>query len=146
MRISRQHMFIEMAHSVSKRATCFRLNVGALLVVRNRIVGMGYNGQAPGEEHCKSMCAPGACNTTHAEDNCLRYALDTKDMGDLYCTDSPCMACAVKIMDSCRINRVFYDRPYRDHLPLHFLEDHDIEVYRVLHAGIVDIDGNQVCL
>ena len=146
MRISRQHMFIEMAHTVSKRATCFRLNVGALLVVRNRIVGMGYNGQEPGEEHCKSMCEPGECNTTHAEINCLKHAHFTKEVGDLYCTDSPCQKCATYIVDSGLVGRVFYDRPYRDHLPLHFLEDHQVEVYRVLHAGIVDIDGNQVCL
>lgn len=139
-------MFMEMAHVVSKRATCFRLNVGALLVVRNRIVGMGYNGQAPGEEHCKSMCAPGACTTTHAEINCLTHAADTKAMGDLYCTDSPCQSCALRIVDSGRVERVFYDRAYRDAMPLHFLEDHGIQVYRVLHAGIVNIDGHQVCL
>ena len=146
MRISRQHMFMEMAHTVSKRATCFRLNVGALLVVRNRIVGMGYNGQAPGEEHCKSMCAPGACNTTHAEVNCLHHAADTKDLGALYCTDSPCETCAIKIIDSGRVSHVYYDRPYRDLSPLDMLNSHGIHVYRVLHAGVIDMNGNEICL
>lgn len=137
-------MFMEMAHVVSKRATCFRLNVGALLVVNNRIVGMGYNGQEPGAAHCKSMCAPGACSTTHAEINCIRHAADTKDMGDLYCTDSPCETCAVRIVDSGRVNRVFYDRPYRDLTPLQLMHNQGIEVYRVLHAGIINIRGAQV--
>lgn len=139
-------MFMEMAHVVAKRATCFRLNVGALLVVRNRIVGMGYNGQAPGEDHCKSMCAPGMCNTTHAEINCLIHAADTKNLGDLYCTDSPCAECAWRIVESGRVDRVFYDRPYRDLSPTHLLSSQGVKVYRVLHAGIVDIEGNQVCL
>lgn len=144
--MSRQHMFMEMAHTVSKRATCFRLNVGALLVVRNRIVGMGYNGQEPGEAHCASMCKPGECNTTHAEMNCLRHAAETKDLGDLYCTDSPCQACANAIMESGRVARVFYDREYRDRSPVVDLHYRGVQVYRVLHAGIIDIDGNQVCL
>lgn len=133
-------MFMEIAHVVAKRATCFRLNVGALVVYNNRIIGMGYNGQEPGKPHCTKMCEPGECITTHAERNALRYAPATRGLVDLYCTDAPCAHCASFITENSNppIARVFFDRPYRDDTGLKIMQESGIHVFRVLHAGIID--------
>lgn len=39
---------MEMARAASRRSTCFRLNVGALVVHENNPVAAGWNGQQPG--------------------------------------------------------------------------------------------------
>lgn len=44
--------FLEMARLVSKRSTCLRRNVGAVLVKDKRILATGYNGAPRGLKHC----------------------------------------------------------------------------------------------
>jgi len=45
--------FLVIAHEVSKRSTCARMQAGAVLVKDNRIISMGYNGSPPDSEHCR---------------------------------------------------------------------------------------------
>lgn len=138
MRISRHQMFAEIAAIVAKRSTCMRLSVGAVAVVNNRIVSIGYNGQMPGAAHCEELCGPGACNTIHAEVNAIRHIPlhNCPYRWDLYVTDSPCMACAKEIAaHDC--TRVFFSTPYRDADPLRWLSAKGVEVYRVLPSGII---------
>lgn len=141
MRISRQQAFMQTAHIWAMRSTCSRLNVGAVCVVNNRIVSVGYNGRGPGEPHCQGNECPGreGCQETiHAERNALGYLPRWWDHSDkdLYCTDSCCQACA-ELMLQHRVKRFFFDRPYRITEPLAFLEDCGVEVYRVIAAGYV---------
>ena len=51
-RISWDDYFVELTDFVSRRATCDRKHVGAVLVKDNRIIATGYNGSIPGEPHC----------------------------------------------------------------------------------------------
>jgi dCMP deaminase len=51
-RISLQQMFMNIAFEVSKRSTCARVNVGAIIVKNQRIVSMGWNGAPSGKKHC----------------------------------------------------------------------------------------------
>ena len=144
MRISRQAMFMDIAKVVAKRATCFRLNVGAVAVAENRIVSIGYNGSPPGEPHCTGHTCAGAsqCNQTiHAEVNALNHVPAQFKDGDidldLYVTDSPCPYCANVIHEDGRVRRVFFATPYRITLGLDVLVEAGIQVYRVLPAGYV---------
>jgi len=136
-------MFMEMAKVVAKRATCFRLNVGAVVVHDNRIVSIGYNGSPPGEPHCTGHTCAGAAQcrqTIHAEVNALGYISNTYDGNvdlDLYVTDSPCVDCANHILADSRVHRVFFATPYRVLTGLDILIGEGIEVYRVLPAGYV---------
>lgn len=50
--------FIEIAQVLSRRATCSRRKVGAVLVKDNRIISTGYNGAAPGKTHCTDGGCP----------------------------------------------------------------------------------------
>lgn len=144
MRISRQAMFIEIAKTVAKRATCFRLNVGAVVVHDNRIVSIGYNGSPPGEPHCTGHTCAGASQckqTIHAEVNALNYITaiyDQEDVEfDLYVTDSPCVDCANHILADSRVRRVFFATPYRIADGLDLMVSQGLGVYRVLPAGYV---------
>ena len=48
--------FIGIAEAVSKRSTCPRAHVGAVIVdERNRIIGTGYNGSPPNQDHCSDV-------------------------------------------------------------------------------------------
>lgn len=141
MRISRAEMFMQMAKVVSQRSTCFRLNVGAVVTIDNRVVSIGYNGTPAGHSHCKGNACEGrdGCHlTVHAEDNALAYVPQGLGllMKDVYVTDSPCLDCAQIILKS-RVRRVFFATPYRDTAPLQLLWLSSIGVYRVLPGGYI---------
>ena len=46
------HYFMEIARVVSKRSTCLRRSVGAVIVKNRQIVATGYNGTPSRLEHC----------------------------------------------------------------------------------------------
>lgn len=152
-------MFMEMARAASRRSTCFRLNVGAIVTQRNNPVAVGWNGQEPGAPHCLGNdcpgVTPGKCGTLHAEVNALTKAaqilgsegpLSFNGHVDLYCTDSPCLMCTTFILENSplTVERIFYETPYRD--VSHLGRFHGTtEVYLVTPAGyIVDHFTRQV--
>lgn len=157
-RISRQVMFMGMARLASQRSTCFRRNVGALVVHENNPVSAGWNGQEPGAEHCPGNdcpgIVPGMCGTLHAEHNAMTTAcrlLPVRTKVDLYATDAPCPQCCLLLMNSgLHVERVFFEVPYRDMSALKQLQSYqdpewpnrpDIhrrtEVYEVTPAGYI---------
>ncbi len=141
-------MFMEIAQVVAKRSTCFRANVGAIIVINNQIVSMGYNGQAPGEEHCRRICEPGQCPTIHAEMNAIRrlkhFSARRADV-TMYCTESPCELCAEEMSEA--IGQLYFCRTYRDEDPLNVLQDRGIAVRRILSSGaIMDWKTKQIIL
>jgi len=115
MRPTRQQMFMAIAHEVAKRSTCFRLNVGAVVVMENRIVSIGYNGAPAGEPHCSGNACPGVipgnCPTVHAEVNALRHLPIELRSGTLkkevYVTHSPCVDCAEECAQY-GVTRIFF--------------------------------------
>lgn len=134
-------MFMEMARAASKRSTCFRLNVGALIVVDNRPVSVGYNGAPPGQPHCAGNACPGRhhCRETiHAEENAIDHVPDAAlgDSWDLYVTHSPCRQCAERIVMTHQVKRVFFEATYRSTDHLAELAK-SVELYQVTPAGFV---------
>lgn len=125
------HYFMPFAEVAAARATCTRLQVGAIVTVNNRLRGSGYNGAPSGDAHC--WHPPGVdepCRTTiHAEENAIRFASQTRG-GTLYTTHSPCMYCAahVKIYG---IERVVYKDEYRDLRGVAKLKALGVEVYKL---------------
>ena len=104
-RISRDKMFMEIAHTVAKRGTCDRAQVGAVLVdPNNNIVAIGYNGAPTGEPHCDQaghIMYQGHCiRTVHAEENCLNK-IENMSEGKytLYVTHYPCVKCQVTLYE-----------------------------------------------
>jgi dCMP deaminase len=132
-------MWMEFALSAAKRSTCFRLNVGAIVVLNNRLpISIGYNGQDPGAEHCSSICEEGACNAIHAEKNAIDALKGMQRAGrlDMYVTDSPCMDCAL-LIHRAGITSICYRTPYRDTSPLHVLHRRGLDVFRITPSGVI---------
>lgn len=115
-RLSREEMNMEMAHTVAKRGTCTRLQVGAILTYSDRVISTGYNGVVMGESHCNHTQDESKClDAVHAEANAIVFAArnGVRTLGStLYVTHSPCLECAKLIVNSGIMN-VFYDHEYR---------------------------------
>ena len=120
--------FMEIASIVSKRSTCTRRSVGALIVKDKRILATGYNGAPTGLKHCMDLgclreqmkIAPGErhelCRGLHAEQNAIiqaAYHGVTINRAHLYCTHLPCSIC-IKMLINAGIEKVFYLEGYPD--------------------------------
>ena len=124
-RISKDEYFMEIAEVVSKRSTCIKRNVGAVLVKDSFILSTGYNGAPTGFRHCstetcvrqnlKSGEKPELCRGVHAEINCIIQAAihGTSIMGNttIYTTHFPCMSC-LKLIINAGIKKLVYQEGY----------------------------------
>lgn len=121
MRPNRDEIFLKMAQLVAQRSTCWRRNVGCILVnKRGHVLATGYNGVASGMPHCneENKC-PGAnspsgtnldgCEAIHAEENALLQCHDVHEIDTCYCTTSPCFSCIKKLMNTSCKRIVFLD-------------------------------------
>jgi len=121
--------FIELAKLISKRGTCKRLDVGAVIVKNKRILTTGYSGSPAGLAHCidvgclikKTINEDGTAKenclrTTHAEQNAIVQAAMhgvNIEGATMYITDEPCLNCAKMIINA-GIKKVIAARPYHD--------------------------------
>ena len=140
MRISRNQLWMGIAELAAKRSTCYRGNVGCLIVHDNRPVGLGYNGPPSSEEHCQGNDCPtrtdgGCLRSVHAEVNALNRVTISATNMDMFVTSSPCPKCAAIIIDNGNISRVYYQSPYRIKLGIEELVNEGIEVYRFSPSG-----------
>lgn len=123
-RLSWTEYFIEMAHLISRRATCDRKHVGAVFVRDSRVISTGYNGSPPGLPHCDEVghdivVTDGKENcvrTVHAEQNGVYQAAQhgvSLANTVLYVNTFPCWNCA-KALLSVRISKIVYDADYNN--------------------------------
>jgi len=120
--------FLKIAMDVSKRSTCHRHDIGAVLVRDKQILATGYNGAVARTKDCLELgCLrdelkiPSGtrheiCRAVHAEQNAIIQAalhgVTTQD-STMYCTHSPCNLCA-KIMVNAGVKRVVCTNFYPD--------------------------------
>lgn len=137
--------FLEVARLVSRRATCLRRSVGAVLVKDKKILATGYNGAPSGITHCETIgCLrerlkiPSGqrhelCRGLHAEQNVLLqaalYGVGTKE-STLYITNQPCLICAKMIINA-GINEIVFIGDYPDKMARDFLKEAGIKIRRV---------------
>ena len=128
-RISREEASIRTAGIWALRSTCLRKKVGAVITVDGRIVATGYAGSSAGTPHCLDEgciidpVTGGCIRTQHAERNAIRDAFERGiDMTGavMYCTLSPCQACAQLIINH-KFSSVVYYHEYRDRAGLDLL-------------------------
>ncbi|MBN2397719.1 MAG: cytidine/deoxycytidylate deaminase family protein [Deltaproteobacteria bacterium] len=133
--------FMDIVDLVSRRSTCLRRKVGAILVRDKRILATGYNGPPAGITHCSEVgClrdklkVPSGerhelCRGLHAEQNAIIQAalhgVSTKG-ATIYCTNHPCIICAKMIINS-GIESFVYKEDYRDELAEEMLREAGIE-------------------
>ena len=142
-RPSYDEYFMEMSHVVSKRSTCLRRNVGAILVKDKHILSTGYNGAPKGLIHCsevgclrEQLDIPSGerheiCRGLHAEQNAIIQAavfgISIKD-AVLYCTNTPCVVCA-KMLINAGVKEIVYSGEYPDDLAKRMINESKIEIY-----------------
>ena len=132
-RISFEEIYMNLAFELSKRSTCSRLNVGAVIVSEDfsRVYGIGYNGNAAGlGNHCDSN-APGNCGCLHAEDNALLKTNGGPEVPKIaFVTHQPCSYCAKRMVNKGGIKKVYYFHPYRLKTGVEILQKTGIEVIK----------------
>ena len=137
--------FMDITRLVSKRSTCLRRSVGAVLVKDRRILATGYNGAPAGLKHCEEVGCLRAdsdvpsgmrhelCRGLHAEQNVIiqaAYHGITIQGATLYCTNKPCVICSKMIINA-GINKVYYEEGYNDPLSDQMLAEAGIETVRL---------------
>jgi len=129
-RLSWDEYFMGVAHLISRRATCTRGHIGAVIVRENNILSTGYNGAPSTLPHCsdngcscriyKSIHPDGTIeencvNTIHAEINAIaqaaKHGVSIRD-SDIYITSSPCIHC-LKVLINVGIRTIYYAKPYK---------------------------------
>ena len=143
-RPSYDEYFMEMAHVVSKRSTCLRRNVGAILVKDKHILSTGYNGAPKGFKHCaevgcirkKMDISSGErhelCRGLHAEQNAIIQAAvfgTSITSSTLYCTNAPCVVC-VKMLINAGVKGIIYSGDYPDKLAKKMLGESNLKIKR----------------
>jgi len=119
--------FMEIANTVSKRATCDRGRSGCVIVRDKQILVSGYVGSPVGLAHCdevghqmkKTIHEDGSITnhcvrTVHAEQNAICQAAKrgiALEGATLYCRMTPCRVCAMLIIN-CGITRIVCERKY----------------------------------
>lgn len=119
MRPTTHEYFLRMARLVGTRSTCYRRQVGCVLVDSyKRVIATGYNGVPSGTKHCNHINSNGlnpylcsgalsmsgtnltSCRAIHAEINALISCRHPEDIVRAYCTASPCNLCIGPLLNT----------------------------------------------
>lgn len=136
---------MEIVYLISRRSTCLRRHVGAVIVKENRILATGYNGVPSGIRHCQdsggclreTLGIPSGerhelCRGLHAEQNAIiqaAYHGSSIKGSILYCTTHPCIVCS-KMVINAGVTRIIYSEGYSDDLSAQMLAESGIELIR----------------
>jgi len=139
---------MKIAHIVASRSTCFRRQVGAVVVRGKRMLSTGYNGSPTGLAHCSddpTLCIreqlkiPSGqraelCRALHAEQNAIIQAavhgVSTKGSW-IYVTHQPCIICAKMIINA-GMTRVVFSGTYPDEYALSLFEEAGTELVQLV--------------
>ncbi len=129
VRPSWDEYFMQIAHTVSERATCDRGRSGCVIARDRQILVTGYVGSPRGLPHCDEVghlmkkmlhederITQHCMRTVHAEQNAICQAARLGiplEKATLYCRMTPCRTCAMLIIN-CGIERVVCERKYHD--------------------------------
>lgn len=133
---------MDIAELTAKLSYAKRLQVGAVIVKGNQIIGTGYNGMPAGwdnnceYEHWNVNDGSSELKTRpevlHAESNAVAKvsrSTESSENATLFCTHAPCLECAKLIYQS-GINTVYYRNHYRDISGLNFLKQGGVDVHQ----------------
>jgi len=133
-----------MAELTASLSYAKRLQVGALIVKGNRIVGTGYNGMPTDWDNvCEEVVPPNEWvefeqlktkpEVLHAETNAIAKLAKSSESGlgaAMFVTHAPCIDCA-KIVYQSGIDTVYYKNNYRSTQGLEFLTKSNVDVIKV---------------
>lgn len=119
--------FIDVMHSVAKRATCDRGRSGCVIAKDKQILVTGYVGSPKGLPHCDDVGhlfkkvthedgseSQHCVRTVHAEQNAIAQAASRGiaiEGSTIYCSMTPCRTCGMIIINA-GIERVVCEKKY----------------------------------
>jgi dCMP deaminase len=125
-------IWMAMAETIAQRSHHSTFKVGALIVTTDntQVLSLGYNGNAAGLSNVPQSEEPGCSGLLHAEINAL-LKMDYNNPKDkvMYLTLSPCLNCAIAIINS-GIKKVVFKEQYRNIGGINLLKDANITVER----------------
>jgi dCMP deaminase len=143
--------FMGIARLTSKRSTCMRRKVGAVIVQDKQIIATGYNGAPRGIAHCdeKGGCLreklgiPSGerhelCRALHAEQNAIIQAATSGqsiDGATIYITHQPCVICAKMIINA-GLRRIIVYEGYPDEFAVEILEEAGLKIVPLAHDSL----------
>jgi len=129
VRPSWDEYFMDIANTVSRRATCDRGRSGCVIARGKQILVTGYVGSPMGLPHCDEVghqmkklvhengkITNHCVRTVHAEQNAICQAAKlgiSIEGATLYCRMTPCRVCTMLIIN-CGIKRVVCEMKYHD--------------------------------
>jgi len=132
--------YMSVAELTSKLSYARRLQVGAVIVKGNKILGTGYNGMPSGwDNNCEDEIKwPNGeirflttkLEVLHAETNAIAKvsgSTESSQGSTLFCTHAPCIDCAKLIYQS-GVNSIYYRNQYRDDSGVQFLKKSGVNV------------------
>jgi dCMP deaminase len=133
---------MKVAETYAQLSSAKRLQVGAVIVKNDTIIGIGYNGMPSGwDNQCEEKIWDKTGDYTlktkdeviHAESNAIckiSKSTNSSQDADMFVTHAPCIHCAKLIFQS-GIRKVFYRDEYRDDGGLKFLEKCGVKIEKV---------------
>ena len=137
-----KNLYLDIASRVAQMSRARRLQVGCIVVKDDRIISLGYNGTAAGQDNnCEDIFydeigterLKTKPEVIHAESNAISKLAKSTESGlgaDMFITHAPCLECAKLIYQS-GINRVFFGAIYRDIAGLDYLAKCGVEVNQI---------------
>ena len=126
---------MQMAELTATLSYAKRLQVGALIVKGNRIIGTGYNGMPTDWENDCEFEVDGELKTKqevlHAETNAIAKVAQSTESSEgstMFCTHAPCVDCAKLIYQS-GIATLYFKHEYRDDAGIKFLKLSGVNVH-----------------
>lgn len=133
---------MKVAEVYSQLSSAKRLKVGCVVIKRDTVIGIGYNGMPSGwDNDCEEKVWDKTGDYTlktkpeviHAEINCLSKisrSTNSSENADMFITHAPCIECAKAIFQS-GIRKIFYRNDYRDDSGLKFLNKCGVEIEKI---------------
>jgi len=123
-------IWMEFAHSISRRSPDPKHKVGAVIVIddNTQVLAVGYNGDQKGGGNCRDSLERGQSGFIHAEINALiKCNYSHHKRKKMYLTLSPCDICAKAIINA-GISEVIYSNVYPHSNGLNILKNAGVVV------------------
>lgn len=136
-------VYMGFAFSLTRRATCRRLQVGAVITSTDfrYVYGLGYNGNAAGMANTCDRDVPGNCGCLHAECNAVTHcAAPRSEPKFVFVTHAPCAQCAKMLVNLGNVTHVYYYHPYRSTSGLEVFSSQYIPVRQLTPGEVTVLD------
>lgn len=111
-----QRIYLDLAHKLSERSTCYRLKVGTVITSTDfrKVLAVGYNGNATGLHNGCDRDEPGNCGCLHSEENAVINCDAPRTTEKIvFVTHLPCVPCAKRLINLGNVRAVYYAKDYR---------------------------------